>query len=210
MTDKPAKKIEQEVAANVEALEKLSASSVASIVVKEENIEQQEKDLELKLQALKDKKVDIKKEKAEIASEFEKLPAYLATKVVELQALDSKIKALQNTRTEQAKNIKPDMISTGLKEDFINKVLGIRGFGTSAGTGEGGKKGELEPAILAILDKHPTGIKKSELVNEVVATHGYNKGAVSRVLADESKYVAGGTLVQRGVVKKEGDLLVKV
>ena len=199
--------IDKKVKGNEEALAKLSASSVESIVTKESALSEQRKALEEKLKALDVKDVEIKKEKATIDVEMKKVPPFLASRILEIQELDAKIKKSQEDRAEQAKNLKGDLTKANLKEDFINKVLGIRGFGTGAGTG--GKKGELEPHILAVLEKHPTGIKKSELVAAVESEYGHNKGAISRVLADESQYVAGGTLIQRGIVTKDGDKLVK-
>ena len=200
-------KTDKKVEENVEALEQLSASSVESIVAKEQSIEDQEKALQEKLDALKAKKADVEKEKTEITTEMQKIPPFLAKQLLELQTLDDTIRNQQKSRFEMAKNLKGDLVKADLREDFVNKVLGLKGLAPKVATG--GKKGDLEPHILELLDANPGGLKKADLAKMAEEKFGHNRGSVSRVLADESKYVAGGTMVERGIVKKEGDLLVK-
>lgn len=201
-----AKQIDETVKEGEEALAKLSASSVESIVAQESNIEEQKKALQEKIDALETKEKAFEAEKKSVDAEMQKIPPFLAKKLLDLQIIDDEIRASRTKRDEAARNLKGDLVKADLKEDFVNKVLGLKGIGPKSGSG---KKGELEPHILEILGDNPGGMTKKSLVVAVETKFGHNKGSISRVLADQSEYVAGGTLIQRGIVTKDGDKLVK-
>ena len=186
-----AKVIDEKVKANEEALAKLSSSSIESIVAKESSIEDQEKALQEKLDALATKKAEVVKEKEIIDAEMQKIPPFLATKLLDLQNLDNEIRTSQTKRAEDAKNLKGELVKAELKEDFVNKVLGLKGLGAPKAPGTGKPKVTAEEKQQKIMDSITGGAHtKTEIYKDVGMSQNTRDNL--KALVDEGKIVIDG------------------
>ncbi len=195
---------EAEVKQTVSALE-------VPLVAKEESIK---KDIEELKEKLRKAEESISKV-AEKRQKLNEMPPLLkagleaiTTKRRDLDAKKADIKDLQEKLEEDVIHWKKTATTEfNMDEEIVEELIQKNGEGRR---GRAPGSSGVEESIMEVLKKNPDGMVKAELVNEVNTLYGHHKGSVERLLADKSEYVAGGTLLQRGLIKKVGDKIIKV
>lgn len=181
------------------------------LVAKQESIDKDIEELREKLRKAEENKTKIAEKRLKLKEMPPLLKAGLENIISKRGAIDEKkteVKTMQDALDEDIANWKKSASTDfNMDEDIVNDLVTKNGEGRR---GRAPGSSGVEESIMEVLRKNPDGMAKADLANEVSATYGHHKGSVERLLSDKSDYVSGGTLMQRGLIKKVGDKIVKV
>lgn len=177
----------------------------------EKSIEEQRRILEEQLkQLVRDKeKVSEKRQKFKelpegVRADFNLLKSEKTEVEIQKKELRDSIKCFDNHFDSWKRVAKGEGVSDDVIFELGKQLIGRTVENSDLEKVYSDKKGIIPDTIKA-LRAYPDGIKRADLIKEVCGNFGYNKGAVNRVLSETSRYVSGGTLIQRGIVILEGD-----
>ncbi|TAN37380.1 MAG: hypothetical protein EPN25_15425 [Nitrospirae bacterium] len=189
----PKEKSEMKTSTGAAKKEEITTGILTPFKAKEEYYEKQMKELEEKLKSMQEGRDKAVSERKVVESELKKLPAVLASGIKRIEEKESQLVVLEKELDELKKGWVDEAKKNNLKEDFINKIIGKRGFKVSTSATE---KSTAKPKVTP--EQKQDAILKALVEGHDSVTKLYDVVGMSQNTRDNLK-----ALLDAGKVRKD-------